>query len=502
MDILDYIDTDLLQNANKVYFKPYIPTQKMKNAINSFGFEIEPDDIEILIDNTLFGSAKEGVVITNDTLFCKEILKDPFVMPLSNIESITVRKNTLSSSLIINDKKSIIDLSQPEYDDLDLLFGGINVYLEEINEFDVLDEDEQEDESLEYDEVDQEIHNLFMSCFKDDFSRNLSGDEEALKRDKELLIKEINYLESAKISIQKDIEKLNKIKSLSKGRTSKIATYISGEIPILLAEGEKYLQIINETIDEKKEWLEELIEDEESSSQESEEEIIYEESTVDQIYDIVQEDAQNKSSLDKEKEFENYEKLGKFAISPLLGLGGGLGLKVGTLWQGAKNAATATSCFVGWHSGEYAPEEGKPRCHLAKTCPNCNKYITKVSHRYGDWIYQSDNRCDVYKKCEYCDDKVLEKDHHQFGDWEYTSYGSCNMKQECKRCKKDKFKVSHNYERVAKNSNCRIIHQCSRCRDEYLGSAEHEWITAFNRELSVNTSEGRKRKCRQCGTMG
>ncbi|MDP8170802.1 hypothetical protein QJU96_05830 [Pasteurella skyensis] len=144
MNILDYVDVDLLQNANKIYFKPYIPMPKMKNVINSFGFEIEPDDIEILIDNTVFGSAKEGIVITNEMLFCKELLKDPFIISLSNIESITVKKNTLSNSLILNDKKSIIDLSQPEYNDLELLFGGINIYLKEINEFNVVDEDEDE----------------------------------------------------------------------------------------------------------------------------------------------------------------------------------------------------------------------------------------------------------------------------------------------------------------------------------------------------------------------
>ncbi len=435
MNILEYIDIDLLQNAQKIYFKPQIPTQKMENAIKSFGLDIKTENINILIDNTLFGSAKEGVLITNDTLYCKELLKDPFVILLSKIESITVKKNTLSSSLVLNDKKSIIDLSQPEYDDLDLLFGGINVYLEERNEFDVLDEDKPEDKSLEYDEVDQEVHNLFMSCFKDDFLKNLSADEEALKRDKELLIKEINYLESAKASIQKDIEKLNKIKSLSKGRTSKIATYLSEEIPVLLADREKYLQIINGAIGETKELLKELIENEELSYQELENEIEQEE------------------PLSKENQNVRQRSF------------------LGKITDGVIGIAKAGSCLVGWHAGEWSHQEGKPLCYVEKTCPRCNKYVTAIHHNYGQWIYTYDGRCDARRQCSHC--------------------------------KHDEFKVVHSHERVGKDSsNCRIIYRCRRCRDEYLGSAEHDWITLFDKEVKVNTSEGKKRKCRNCGTWG
>lgn len=53
-----------------VYSKPNIPRPKLVNAIKSYGKSfVKPDDILILVDDTVFGSAKEGFFLTKTHFF-------------------------------------------------------------------------------------------------------------------------------------------------------------------------------------------------------------------------------------------------------------------------------------------------------------------------------------------------------------------------------------------------------------------------------------------------
>jgi len=135
-------------------------------------------------------------------------------------------------------------------------------------------------------------------------------------------------------------------------------------------------------------------------------------------------------------------------------------------WDVVKNIANSAKCASGWHAGDYSHRSRKPKCHMEKTCPDCGKHVTKEVHKYGDWKYPT---------------------------------STCDAKRVCIHCGHDEFKVIHNYERVRKDSNCRIIEQCNRCHDEKIGRAEHEWITLFGREMKTTD---KKRKCKNCGELG
>ena len=142
-----------------------------------------------------------------------------------------------------------------------------------------------------------------------------------------------------------------------------------------------------------------------------------------------------------------------------------------SFWNVVKSVANSAKCMAGWHSGQYSHIEGKPKCNLGKRCPDCNAYVTKEKH--------------------------------EFSEWKFPNYTDCNAKRECIHCGHDEFKVIHDHERVGKdNSNCEIILRCKRCHDEKRGKAEHEWISLFKTELKVETEDGKKRKCKNCGTFG
>ena len=62
---------------------PNIPPKKLRNALESYAPGIAPADVLVLIDDTVFGGAKEGMIITKRKLFSKQILQSPIASELA-----------------------------------------------------------------------------------------------------------------------------------------------------------------------------------------------------------------------------------------------------------------------------------------------------------------------------------------------------------------------------------------------------------------------------------
>ena len=64
-------DRQLLELIGDIAIKPDIQLKKIKNAIKSYVPEgrVEPEDVLLLIDNTIFRSGKEGMILTEEELF-------------------------------------------------------------------------------------------------------------------------------------------------------------------------------------------------------------------------------------------------------------------------------------------------------------------------------------------------------------------------------------------------------------------------------------------------
>jgi len=69
-----------------------------------------------------------------------------------------------------------------------------------------------------------------------------------------------------------------------------------------------------------------------------------------------------------------------------------------------KSIATASKCKIGVHAGEWSHIEGEPECQFEKTCPDCNKYLTKSEHEYSEWKYEDESSCDATRECSLCGD--------------------------------------------------------------------------------------------------
>lgn len=58
---------------DKIYVKPNIPSKKLNNAL-SYASGVVPEDVLILIDDTVFGGARDGILVTRDAIYCHEIM--------------------------------------------------------------------------------------------------------------------------------------------------------------------------------------------------------------------------------------------------------------------------------------------------------------------------------------------------------------------------------------------------------------------------------------------
>lgn len=62
---------------DKVYARPNIPRRKLEGAIASYAAGVAPDAVLVLLDDTVFGGAKEGLLVTSDAIYCKQKFEAP-----------------------------------------------------------------------------------------------------------------------------------------------------------------------------------------------------------------------------------------------------------------------------------------------------------------------------------------------------------------------------------------------------------------------------------------
>jgi len=85
-----------------IFFSPNIPLKKLQNAMSSYATGVGAGSVIALIDNTCFGGAKDGALLTTTTLYVHNIAMAPQQIDLAEIESINFVQ-ALTSVLHIND---------------------------------------------------------------------------------------------------------------------------------------------------------------------------------------------------------------------------------------------------------------------------------------------------------------------------------------------------------------------------------------------------------------
>ncbi|MBC8264152.1 MAG: zinc ribbon domain-containing protein [Anaerolineales bacterium] len=96
-----------------IFFAPDLSLEKVKNAVGSYASAAKDEEPLVLIDDTVFGNAKKGVLLTDKAIYAHETMESPQSLALSSIKSVSFKKGFLSSKIHINGRR-FIDCTLPD----------------------------------------------------------------------------------------------------------------------------------------------------------------------------------------------------------------------------------------------------------------------------------------------------------------------------------------------------------------------------------------------------
>lgn len=125
MKLHDFMRLSVLpqMQVTSLYFEPGIPRDKLSNAVREYAAKVDVSNVVALIDETFWGNAKEGMLITNEELILSKKLGG-HVIPFSSIIKIEVREK----NLIINDLP-LAKFNNPEVMPLTALGNALNNFV-------------------------------------------------------------------------------------------------------------------------------------------------------------------------------------------------------------------------------------------------------------------------------------------------------------------------------------------------------------------------------------
>jgi ribosomal protein L40E len=116
--ILDFVDGEI---RNKIFVTPGIPAKKLNAARSQFISRDE--EVIVLYDDTVFGSGKDGIAITENYIYAKQIWEVPKSIKISSIRSIESQSKSLNNLEIFLNGNLFITVSTPEKSDHAFLVG-------------------------------------------------------------------------------------------------------------------------------------------------------------------------------------------------------------------------------------------------------------------------------------------------------------------------------------------------------------------------------------------
>ena len=91
-----------------VFFAPEIPERKLRNAIENYARAGSGERALALIDNSFFGNAKDGVLLTHERIYSNEWSSITFALELDAIESVEFVESNLAKEIHLNGAKFVV----------------------------------------------------------------------------------------------------------------------------------------------------------------------------------------------------------------------------------------------------------------------------------------------------------------------------------------------------------------------------------------------------------
>ena len=114
-------------NPDRLFMFEHIPSNRLNNAIKSYASIIGSDETVIfLFDDTIFGSAKDGFMLTTKRLYYKNMAEAGDSVDISDILNMTLKRSMLSPAIIVNTDLGDLVISIIKASDQNVLFSIID----------------------------------------------------------------------------------------------------------------------------------------------------------------------------------------------------------------------------------------------------------------------------------------------------------------------------------------------------------------------------------------
>lgn len=110
---------------SRTYFAPSIPLKKLSNALQSYGRGIQAEEVVALMDTTVFGGAKDGVMLTENQIRLKDLGSGLAIWRWPDIRFIEAEK----TGIYINGHK-LIDCLAVNEGEVAHLVSGLQAFLQ------------------------------------------------------------------------------------------------------------------------------------------------------------------------------------------------------------------------------------------------------------------------------------------------------------------------------------------------------------------------------------
>lgn len=122
-----------LQGQGSIYLAPNIPYKKLAGAQHYLPRQVQLDQVIILIDDTVFGSAKIGLCITEQGLYYKADFEELVYCPWQQINRIDTDIGMINQNIIINQQLKL-SFTQPERQAIQAIADLIHAFIRQRNE--------------------------------------------------------------------------------------------------------------------------------------------------------------------------------------------------------------------------------------------------------------------------------------------------------------------------------------------------------------------------------
>lgn len=97
----------------RLFLAGNIPTEKLNSALENYAENVAKEDVLLLYDNTVFGGAQDGVILTGDTVHWRNYLEEVERIRYTDINWAMSVDGIFSADIMVNDKK--INVTQTDH---------------------------------------------------------------------------------------------------------------------------------------------------------------------------------------------------------------------------------------------------------------------------------------------------------------------------------------------------------------------------------------------------